>query len=121
MVQKRYLYGLTGLLSLLGFIGVFTDEKSFLAFFAFAVDFSYFFIKTDEMSDWYMYKSAACSFYCGMAAVAIVSLISFFMMNNTGSAALINGLAAGWAVSVIVHSVSTAYYGFREKWGLSDD
>ena len=39
MKSKRCLYGLTGLLSLLGLIGVFTEAKSFLAFFAFAVDF----------------------------------------------------------------------------------
>ena len=38
MKSKRYLYGLMGLLSLLGFIGIFTEAKSFLAFFAFVVD-----------------------------------------------------------------------------------
>ena len=35
---KRW-YGLIGLLSLLGFVGVFTGERYFLGFFAFAVDF----------------------------------------------------------------------------------
>ena len=39
---KRW-YGLIGLLSLLGFVGVFTGERYFLGFFAFAVDFQYFF------------------------------------------------------------------------------
>ena len=43
---KRW-YGLIGLLSLLGFVGVFTGEKYFLGFFAFAVDFQYFFAKAD--------------------------------------------------------------------------
>ena len=38
---KRW-YGLIGLLSLLGFVGVFTGERYFLGFFAFAVDFQYF-------------------------------------------------------------------------------
>ena len=56
MNRKKYLYGLTGLLSLLGFIGVFTGEKTFLAFFAFVVNFEYFFIKTDEMLDEQMHK-----------------------------------------------------------------
>ena len=32
MKSKRYLYGLMGLLSLLGFIGIFTEAKSFLGF-----------------------------------------------------------------------------------------
>ncbi|MFQ7454545.1 MAG: DUF3796 domain-containing protein [Flavonifractor plautii] len=41
MADKRW-YGLIGLLSLLGFVGVFTGEKYFLGFFAFAVDFQYF-------------------------------------------------------------------------------
>ena len=57
MKSKRYLYGLMGLLSLLGFIGIFTEVKSFLGFFAFAVDFEYFFIKSDEMLEEYMNKS----------------------------------------------------------------
>lgn len=35
--------------------------------------------------------------------------------------ALMNAFAAGWAVSVVVHALSTACYGFREKWGLRDD
>ena len=43
MNHKRYLYGSLGFLSLLGFIGVFTDQRYFLGFFAFAVDFEYFF------------------------------------------------------------------------------
>ena len=58
MKSKRYMYGLMGLLSLLGFIGIFTEERSFLAFFAFIVDFEYFFMKTDEMVEEYMNKSA---------------------------------------------------------------
>lgn len=40
---------LIGLLSLLGFVGVFTGERYFLGFFAFAVDFQYFFTRADEM------------------------------------------------------------------------
>ena len=114
MKSKRYLYGLMGLLSLLGFIGIFTEAKSFLAFFAFAVDFEYFFIKSDEMLEEYMNKSASRAFYCGMISVALVSL-------KEEKEALITGLAFGWAVSVIIYALSTAYYGFKEKWGLEND
>lgn len=32
MKSRRCLYGLTGLLSLLGFIGIFTESRLFLAF-----------------------------------------------------------------------------------------
>lgn len=121
MKSKRYLYGLMGLLSLLGFIGIFTEAKSFLAFFAFAVDFEYFFIKSDEMLEEYMNKSASRAFYCGMISVALVSFVCFFAGLKEVKEALITGLAFGWAVSVIIYALSTAYYGFKEKWGLEND
>ena len=110
-----------GLLSLLGFIGIFTEAKSFLAFFAFAVDFEYFFIKSDEMLEEYMNKSASRAFYCGMISVALVSFICFFAGLKEEKEALITGLASGWAVSIAIYDLSTAYYGFKEKWGLEND
>lgn len=121
MKSKRYLYGLMGLLSLLGFIGIFTEAKSFLAFFAFVVDFEYFFIKSDEMLEEYMNKSASRAFYCGMISVALVSIVCFFAGLKEEKEALITGLASGWAVSVVIYALSTAYYGFKEKWGLEND
>ncbi len=121
MKSKRYLYGLMGLLSLLGFIGIFTEAKFFLAFFAFAVDFEYFFIKSDEMLEEYMNKSASRAFYCGMISVALVSFVCFFAGLKEEKEALITGLASGWAVSVAIYALSTAYYGFKEKWGLEND
>ena len=62
---KRW-YGLIGLLSLLGFVGVFTGERYFLGFFAFAVDFQYFFARADEMQEGQILRSAARG--CGDAA-----------------------------------------------------
>ena len=121
MKSKRYLYGLMGLLSLLGLIGIFTEAKSFLAFFAFAVDFEYFFIKSDEMLEEYMNKSASRAFYCGMISVALVSFVCFFAGLKEEKEALITGLASGWAVSVAIYALSTAYYSFKEKWGLEND
>ena len=47
--KDRSLYGMLGFLSLLGFVGVFTEARGFLGFFGFAVDFQYFFLKSDEM------------------------------------------------------------------------
>lgn len=119
--MRRYLYGAMGLLSLLGFIGIFTDEKGFLAFFAFAVDFEYFFIKSDEMLEEYMNKSASRGFYCGMITTACITLYWFFVKQSSGNEALTNGLILGWAVAVIVYSISTAYFGFKEKWGIQND
>ena len=110
MKSKRFLYGLMGLLSLLGFIGIFTEAKSFLAFFAFAVDFEYFFIKSDEMLEEYMNKSASRAFYCGMISVALVSFVCFFAGLKEEKEALITGLASGWAVSVAIYALSTGSF-----------
>ena len=121
MGRRRYLYGLMGFLSLLGLIGVFTPERSFLAFFAFAADFSYFFSRSDEMLEEYMNKSAALAFYWGMAAVAAVTLVQFFDLRQAGNHALLYGFSAGWAVAVVIHAGAVTYYGFRERCGLSHD
>ena len=120
MKSRRMLYGMMGLLSLLGFIGIFTEARVFLAFFAFAVDFEYFFIKSDEMMEQYMDKSASMGFYCGMAVTALSALVSF-VTGRGESEALLTGLAAGWVAAVLVHGLSTVYYGIRERWGLVDD
>ena len=58
MKSRYYLEGLLGLLSVLGLVGVWTEERMFLAFFAFACNFQYFFIRADEMMTAYMNKSA---------------------------------------------------------------
>lgn len=118
MKSRKYLYGFTGLLSLLGFIGVFTGERSFLAFFGFAVDFAYFFMKTDEMVEEYMNRAASRAFYWGMITTAVVTLVCFFVYRYAGNTALLCGFAAGWGVSVAVHGLSIGYYKFKEGWGL---
>lgn len=108
MKSRRCLYGSLGFLSL-------------LAFFAFVVDFQYFFMKSDEMLERYMNNSASRAYYCGMIATAIVALVCFFVNRQAGSEALLYGFASGWGVSVAVHGVSIAYYQFREGWGLERD
>ena len=121
MKTRRYMYGSLGLLSLLGLIGIFTEAKSFLAFFAFVVDFEYLFMESDEMLEQVVNRSASRAFYLGMVSVALVALVCFFGRLTDEKQALITGLGAGWAVSVVVYALSTAYYGFREKWGLEHD
>ena len=111
--RRRYLYGSLGLLSLLGFVGVLTQERVFLLFFAFAVDFGHWFRKNDEMVEDYMNRSAALAFYVGMAATGIQGM--------DGHRALLTGLAGGFAVAVIVHALAELYYTVRESWGLVHD
>ena len=74
MKKTYYLEGLLGLLSLLGFVGLFTEERMFLAFFAFACNFQYFFIPADEMMTAYMNRSAARAFYGDMFLTGGVAL-----------------------------------------------
>ena len=120
MKRKRNIYGLMGLLSLLGFIGIFTKERGFLAFFAFVVDFGYFFIKSDEMLEAYMDKAASLAFYSGMLVTAAVTLIRCFFAGQPGNTALLTGFASGWGVSVMVHGLLIGYYQFRESWGVGE-
>ena len=85
MADKRW-YGLIGLLSLLGFVGVFTGEKYFLGFFAFAVDFQYFFAKADEM------------------------------LGGGTTEALYLSSGLGWGVGAAVYALSSFLCGCREWW-----
>ena len=119
-MKKQYLCGMTGFLSLLGFIGIFTEERSFLAFFAFAVDFQYFFLPSDEMLEQRMARSAALGFYAGMLLTAGGTLWRILQGDNAESA-LLSGFAIGWVAAVLVHALTSAWYGFRESWGAADD
>ena len=116
MMKRNILYGSLGFVSLLGLIGIFSEHRSFLFFFAFAVDFEYFFLPSDEMLETYVNRSAARGFFVGMLVCAAAALFQFFA-GSDGRAALAEGFAWGWAAAVVVYALSTAYYGFRERWG----
>lgn len=119
-MKKKNLYGYLGFLSLLGLIGIFTEERSFLAFFAFAVDFQYFFIPSDEMLEEYMNRATSRGFIFGMISMAAAVLVAF-LIGMPSSQALMIGCTLGWGVSVAVYSLSSAYYGFKESRGMQDD
>jgi len=121
MNKKRVLYGLMGLLSLIGFIGVFTDDKIYLAFFVFVVHFQFLFIKSDEMFEAYMNRSAAIAFYFGMITVAIVTTAAYFLKTSTGAEALLYGFASGWVVSILAYAGLIAYHSIMEGGGLEHD
>ena len=113
--RRRYLYGSLGLLSLLGFVGVLTQERVFLLF------FGHWFRKNDEMVEDYMNRSAALAFYVGMAATGILGTGAVFLQGMDGHRALLTGLAGGFAAAVIVHALAELYYTVRESWGLVHD
>lgn len=117
-MKKQTLYGMLGFLSLLGFVGVFTEARGFLGFFAFAVDFQYFFLKSDEMLEEQLAHAASRAFVAGMLVMAAAVLGTLMLGGFDPSRALLTGCAAGWAASVAVYALTSAWYGFRENWGL---
>ena len=119
-MKLKYLFGATGFIALLGFIGVFSEERTFLAFFAFAVDFQYFFVKDDEMWNLYMCRSAAKAFCCGMITMALFSFIAF-ILGKSSVYALVGGLAAGWAAAVAANAVLVAIYNFSAGRALKEN
>ncbi len=117
-MKKQTLYGMLGFLSLLGLVGVFTEARSFLAFFAFAVDFQYFFLKSVEMLEKQLTRSASRGFVAGMLVMAAAVLGTLLLGRTSPEEALLTGCAAGWAAAVVVYALTAAWYGFRENWGL---
>ena len=114
-MKKQNWYGLLGFLSLLGWIGVFTQERVFLLFFAFAVDFQYFFLPSDEMA-----RCAARGFLFGVLSMAAAVLLGM-AAGLPVEATLAKGCVLGFGIAVMVYELSSAYYGFRESRGLGDD
>ena len=111
---KRW-YGLIGLLSLLGFVGVFTGERYFLGFFAFAVDFQYFFTRADEMQEGQILRSAARGFFAGMGVAAAGTLLLLALGGGTTEALYLSS-GLGWGVGVAVYALSSFLCGCREWW-----
>ena len=120
-MKKQKLYGMLGVLSLLGLVGVFTETRSFLAFFAFAVDFQYFFLPADEMTEARMARAGARAFVVGMLSMAAVTLWMLTLGAASPDRALTAGCTAGWALSVVVFSLLCAWGELRESWGLGRD
>ena len=116
-MRNKYAY--LGFLSLLGFVGVFTPERAFLSFFAFAVDFSYFWVQPDELFLSYMDRSAARGFFALMFTTLGGTLLFLPALGPSG--ALARGVLLGWSAAVAVHALSSAWYHFRESWGAGGD
>ena len=115
MKTTYYLEGLLGLLSLLGFVGLFTEERMFLAFFAFACNFQYFFPRAPWGGPAYRTRAAARAF-CGVWVLTGGVALGGTLAGWPAGRALLYGILAGWAAAVVVQSVSVAFYRFRESW-----
>ena len=51
----------------------------------------------------------------------MVAAGAFFLQGQESSQALVTGLAAGFAVAVVVHALAELYFVTRERWGLTYD
>ena len=51
----------------------------------------------------------------------VVAAGAFFLQGQESSQALVTGLAAGFAVAVVVHALAELYFVTRERWGLTYD
>ena len=112
MNAKRW-YGLIGLLSLLGFVGVFTPERYFLGFFAFAVDFQYFFLRPDEMQEGQILRAASLGFFSGMGVTAL-AVLALLALGGERTTSLYLGIGLGWGVAVAVYALTSFFSSFRE-------
>lgn len=88
---KGQLIWLDGLFVPAGLIGIFSEEKLFLTFFAFAVDFEYFFMRSDEMLEEYMNARQRGPFYWGMLTAGLAALAGFFLGRVGARQALVAG------------------------------
>ena len=115
MKSRYYLEGLLGLLSVLGFVGVFTEERMFLAFFAFACNFQYFFIRADEMETGRIQRSAALGFFAGMT-VSVAAALGCLLLGDSSKEGLYPAFALGWGVAVAVYALSDFWSSCKEWW-----
>ncbi len=113
-------YGLIGLLSLIGVLGIITHTRDYYPFFAFALFFEYFFVKTDEMFLENMRKAASWAFYLNLATTAITTCY-FALIKQIPELALQKGIGMGFGISLIVFSFVTAYFDWKERRGISND
>ncbi|MCZ0717455.1 DUF3796 domain-containing protein [Aerococcus kribbianus] len=121
MNKSKLMYGSLGLLSLLSLVGIFTDQKIFLCFFAFIIHFQYLFKETDEMMEAYMNKSAMISFYANSISFVLAMFISLFVLNHELYKSLIFSLALSWSISILVYTILILNYEIREKIGIKND
>ena len=69
-------YGLLGLLSLIGVLGLVSGNRVYLPFLAWAVFFRYLFVEADEMFTANLGRAAAWAFYLQLAATTGITLLA---------------------------------------------
>ncbi len=111
-------YGLIGLFSIVGVMGVVTQNTSLYPFLAFVVFFEYLFVEPDEMFVENMRKAASWAFYTQLAIVALITCASIVPFPET---ALQKGAAAGFGIALVVFCLTTAYFDWKDRRGVLND
>ena len=117
-MKKRY--GLLGLLSLIGISGIITHNSTLYPFLAFAIFFEYFFVTPDEMFIENVRKAAAWAFYANLAIATVITCY-YIAVKQQSDIALIKGVGVGFGTSLIVFSLASAWFDWKDRRGISDD
>ena len=114
----KWRYGLIGLFSVVGIMGLLIRDTSLYLFLAFAIFFEYLFIEPDEMFVDNMRKAAAWAFYTELVITALITCVAVFPFPET---ALQKGAGVGFGIALIVFCFSTAYFDWKDRRGVSND
>ena len=121
MNKYKLIYGSLGLLSALGILGIYTENKLFLCFFAFLIHFKYLFVDIDEMLENYTNESAAFSFFAGNFVFVIISLYRFFILNYELYDSFTFALILSWIITILVYTILIVSYELKENLGMRND
>ena len=113
-------YGFLGLFSLIALLTIPTGNREYLAFLPFALFFEYLFIKPDEMFVEHMRRAAAWAFWSSVGVALVATLYTAFV-RGAYDTALMEGVALGFSASLVVFALATAWFEWREQWGLEHD
>lgn len=113
-------YGLLGLLSLIGILGFINHNAAYYPFFAFALFFEYFFVKTDEMFIANMRKAASWAFYSNLAVTTAVTCY-YAIIKQAADVALLKGIGLGFGISLMVFAFATVCFDWKDRRGISND
>lgn len=117
-MQRRY--GFLGFFSLIGLLGFWTHNSMYYPFLAFAIFFEYFFVKTDEMFVDNMRKAAAWAFFANLAITTFVTCY-YALIKNSQDIALTKGIGVGFGIALIVFSLVTVCFDWKDRRGVSND
>lgn len=111
-------YGLIGLFSVIGFMGFATRNTSLYPFLAFVIFFEYLFVEPDEMFVDNMRKAASWAFYTELVITALITCVAMIPFTET---ALQKGAGAGFGIALVVFCLTTAYFDWKDRRGVSND